>query len=80
MCKSFFMKSTDGRLNNKVYDKRDDLTFPIVNCPFLGSSIPAAPAYGINILQLICFAEVEQLHRKERDATNQQTVSSGIQG
>ena len=43
----------DGRLNTKVYDKRDDSNFPIVNFPFLNSDIPAAPAYGVYISQLI---------------------------
>ena len=31
----------------KLYDKRDDFNFPIVNFPFICSNIPAAPAYGI---------------------------------
>ena len=43
----------DGRLNTKVYDKRDDFNFPIVNFPFLSSNIPAAPAYEVYISQLI---------------------------
>ena len=43
----------DGRLNTKVYDKRDDFNFPIVNFPFLSSNIPAAPAHGVYISQLI---------------------------
>jgi hypothetical protein len=34
-------------------DKRDDFNFPIVNCPFICSNIPAAPAYGVYISQLI---------------------------
>ena len=29
----------------KLYDKRDDFNFPIVNFPFTCSNIPAAPAY-----------------------------------
>jgi hypothetical protein len=36
-----------GKLNTKLYDKRDDFNFPIVNFPFLCSNIPAAPAYGV---------------------------------
>ncbi len=36
----------EGRLRAKLYDKREDFNFPIVNLPFKGSSIPAAPAYG----------------------------------
>jgi hypothetical protein len=32
------------RLKTKLYDKRDEFTFPIVNFPFINSSIPASPA------------------------------------
>ena len=32
---------------------RDDFNFPIVNFPFICSNIPAAPAYGVYISQLI---------------------------
>ena len=36
-------------LKTKLYDKRDDFNFPIVNFPFLSSNIPASPAYGVYI-------------------------------
>ena len=39
----------ENRLRTKLYDKRDDLNFPIVNLPFICSNIPAAPAYGVYI-------------------------------
>ena len=45
-----------GNLCTKIYDKRDDFTFPIVNFPFLSSNIPASPAYGVYISQLIRYA------------------------
>ena len=38
------------------YDKRDDFNFPIVNFPFICSNIPAAPAYGVYIPQLIRYS------------------------
>ena len=38
---------SEGRLKTKLYDKRDDLNFPIMNFPFICSNIPAAPAYGV---------------------------------
>jgi hypothetical protein len=44
---------SEGRLRTKLYDKRDDFNFPIVNFPFICSNIPAAPAYGVYISQLI---------------------------
>jgi hypothetical protein len=37
----------------KLYDKRDEFNFPIVNFPFICSKIPAAPAYGVYISQFI---------------------------
>ena len=43
----------EGRLKTKLYDKRDDFSFPIVNFPFLCSNIPAASAYGVYISRLI---------------------------
>jgi hypothetical protein len=41
---------SEGRLRTKLYDKRDDLNFPIVNFPFICSNIPAA-SYGLYISQ-----------------------------
>jgi hypothetical protein len=35
---------------------RDDFNVPIVNFPFIFSNIPAAPAYGVNISQLIRYS------------------------
>ena len=32
-----------------IYDKRDDFNFRIVNFPYLSSSIPSGPAYGVYI-------------------------------
>ena len=36
---------TRGTLNTKIYEKRDDFDFPIVNFSFLSGNVPAAPAY-----------------------------------
>ena len=38
---------SEERLRTKLYDKRDDFNFPIVNFPFICSNIPAAPTYGV---------------------------------
>ena len=40
---------SDGRLRTKLYNKRDDFNFPIVNFPFVCSNIPAAPACGVHM-------------------------------
>jgi hypothetical protein len=42
---------SEGRLRTKLYDKRDDFNFPIVNFPFICSNIPAAPAYEYTSLR-----------------------------
>ena len=45
-----------GRFRKKLYDKKDDFNFPIVNSPFIYSNIPAAPAYWIYIYLLILYS------------------------
>ena len=43
----------DGQLHTSIYDKRDDFSFNITNFLFLSSNIPASPAYGVFISQLL---------------------------
>ena len=45
-----------GQLSTKIYDKRDDFNFKIINFPNTCSNIPASPAYGVYISQLIRYA------------------------
>ena len=40
----------------KTFDERDDFNVPIVNFPLICSNIPAAPAYGVYISQLIRYS------------------------
>jgi hypothetical protein len=47
---------SEWRLRTKLYDKRDYFNFPIVNFPFICSNIPADPAYGVYISQLIRYS------------------------
>ena len=42
-----------GHTTTRIYDKRDDFKFEIINFPLLSSNIPASPAYGIYISNLI---------------------------
>ena len=49
---------TNGIVSSKIYDKRDDLNFEIVNFPFLDGDVPPSPSYGVYISQLIRFARV----------------------
>ena len=48
--------NSEGRLRTKLYDKRDDFNFRIVNFPFICSNIPASPAYGVYISRLIRYS------------------------
>ena len=41
-----------------IYDKRDDFAFWIVNFPHMDSNIPANPAYGVYISQLVRYARI----------------------
>ena len=43
----------DGQLEFRLYDKRDQFNFTIVNFPFLDSNIPVKPAYGVYNSQLV---------------------------
>ena len=47
-----------GIVSFKIYDKRDDFYFEIVNFPFLDGDVSQSPSYGVYISQLICFARV----------------------
>ena len=47
---------SDGFVKTKIYDKRDDFDFDIVNFPFLDGDVPRSASYGVYISQLIRFA------------------------
>ena len=42
-------------VSTKIYDKRDDFDFEIVNFPFLDGDVPRSSSYGVFISQLIRF-------------------------
>ena len=52
------MSIINGIVSPKIYDKRDDFNFEIVNFPFLNGDVPRSPSYGVYISQLIRFARV----------------------
>ena len=52
-----------GRLSTKLFDKRDDFSFAIINFPLLGGDIPAAPAYGVYISQLVRYSRACDLYK-----------------
>ena len=43
-------------MSTKIYDKRDDFDFEVVNFPFLDGDVPRSTSYGFYISQLIRFA------------------------
>ena len=49
---------TNGIVSSKIYDKRDDFNFEIVNFPIHDGDVPRSPSYGVYISQLIRFARV----------------------
>ena len=54
------LSTANGFVSSKIYDKRDDFDFDIVNFPFLDGTcnVPRRASYGVYISQLIRFARV----------------------
>ena len=46
----------NGQLSTRLYDKRDDFHFAIINIPHFDSNILTTTAYGVYISQLIHYA------------------------
>ena len=49
---------TNDIVSSKIYDKRDDFYFEIVNFLFLDGDVPRSTSYGVYISQLVRFARV----------------------
>ena len=43
-------------VSTKIYNKRDDFDFEIVNFPFVDGDVPRSTSYGVYIFQLTRFA------------------------
>ena len=43
---------------NKVYDKRENFNFNLVNYPYMCSNIPANPTYGVYVSQLVRISSI----------------------
>ena len=41
-------------VSTKIYDKRDDFDFEIVNFPFLDGDVPRSTSYGVYISHSFC--------------------------
>ena len=65
----------NGKLSTRLYDKRDDFNFPIVNFLFLSSNIPSGPAYGVYVSQLTRYARACS---KYQDFVDLSIVDAGL--
>ena len=50
----------DGSDKTKIFDKRNDFDFDIVNFPFLDGDVPRWTSYGVYISQLNSFCSSVQ--------------------
>ena len=50
------LSNSNDIVSTKIYDKRDNFDFEIVNFPILDGDVPGSTSYGVYISQLICFA------------------------
>ena len=59
----------NGFVSSKIYDKRDDFDFDIINFPPLDGDVPSSSSYGVYISQLFRFARVSS-HVADFNARN----------
>ena len=69
---------SNGFVSFKIYDKRDDFDFDIVNFPFLDGDVPRSTSYGVYISQLIRFARVSS-HVVDFNARNKSLTAKLLQ-
>ena len=69
---------SNGFVSSKIYDKRDDFDFDIVNFPFLDGDVPRSTSYGVYISQLIRFARVRS-HMADFNARNKSLTAELLQ-
>ena len=69
---------SNGFVSSKIYDKRDDFDFDIVNFPFLDGDVPRSTSYVVYISQLIRFASVSS-HVVDFNARNKSLTAKLLQ-
>ena len=69
---------SNGFVSSKIYDKRDDFDFDIVNFQFLDSDVSRSTSYGVYISQLIRFARVSS-HMADFNARNKSLAAKLLQ-
>ena len=69
---------SNGFVSSKIYDKRDDFDFDIVNFPFLDGGVPRSTSYEVYISQLIRLARVSS-HMADFNARNKSLTAKLLQ-
>ena len=57
-CLDLHVSKLNGFVKSKIYDKRDDFDFDILNFPILDGDVPRSTSNGVYISPLIRFARV----------------------
>ena len=73
-----FLSISNGFVSSKIYDKRVDFDFDIVNFPFLDGDVPRSTSYGVYISQLIRFAKASS-HVIDFNACNKSLTAKLLQ-
>ena len=74
----FALSISSGFVSSKIYDKRDDFDFEIVNFPFLNGDVPRSTSYRDYISQLIRFARMSS-HVADFNAHNKSLTAKLLQ-
>ena len=69
---------TNDIVSTKIYDKRDDFDFEIVNFPFLDGDVPRSTSYGVYISQLIRFARASSYVADLNTCNNSETSKTRL--
>ena len=70
-----YLSISNGFVSSKIYDKRNDFDFDLVNLPFLDGDVPRYTSY---ISQLIWFARVSS-HVADFNASNKSLTTKLLQ-
>ena len=69
---------SNGFVSSKIYNKRDDFDFDIVNFPVLDGDVPDSTSYGLYMSHLIRFASVS-CHVADFNARNKSSIAKLLQ-
>ena len=55
---------SNGTVSTKIYNKRDEFDFDIVNFPFLDSDVPRRTSYGVYIQAYLNLLDFQRLQKR----------------